>query len=132
MKYAITYSPEAQEGLAKLKRSEPASFKKAVKLLNEIADHPQTGTGHPEPLKGKPETSRAEATVPRLSLYFHHILHYPLEVHVESVNFRQSLTPIVNSFHDDALANAELNLLQIRSFPCSFPSRSSVNRCTLL
>ena len=54
MKYAITYSPEAQEGLAKLKRSEPASFKKAVKLLNEIADHPQTGTGHPEPLKGKP------------------------------------------------------------------------------
>ena len=55
MKYAITYSPEAQEGLAKLKRSEPASFKKAVKLLNEIADHPQTGTGHPEPLKGKPE-----------------------------------------------------------------------------
>ena len=33
MKYAITYSPEAQEGLAKLKRSEPASFKKAVKLL---------------------------------------------------------------------------------------------------
>ena len=38
MKYTITYSPEAQEGLAKLKRSEPASFKKAVKLLNEIAD----------------------------------------------------------------------------------------------
>ncbi|WP_294749115.1 hypothetical protein [uncultured Prevotella sp.] len=36
MKYAITYSPEAQEGLAKLKRSEPASFKKAVKLLNEM------------------------------------------------------------------------------------------------
>ena len=55
MKYAITFAPEAQEGLAKLKRSEPASYKKAVKLLNEIADHPQTGTGHPEPLKGKPE-----------------------------------------------------------------------------
>ena len=35
MKYSITYSPEAQEGLAKLKRSEPASFKKAVKLLND-------------------------------------------------------------------------------------------------
>ena len=26
MKYSITYSPEAQEGLAKLKRSEPASI----------------------------------------------------------------------------------------------------------
>ena len=50
--YTITYAPEAKEGLAKLKRSEPASFKKAVKLLNEIAEHPKTGTGHPEPLKG--------------------------------------------------------------------------------
>ena len=47
MKYTVTFSPEAKDGLAKLKRSEPASFKKAVKLLNEIADHPQTGTGHP-------------------------------------------------------------------------------------
>ena len=53
--YTITYAPEAKEGLAKLKRSEPASFKKAVKLLNEIADHPKTGTGHPEQLKGQPE-----------------------------------------------------------------------------
>ena len=53
--YAITYAPEAKEGLAKLKRSEPAAFKKAVKLLNEIAEHPKTGTGHPEPLKVKNE-----------------------------------------------------------------------------
>ena len=30
-------------------------FKKAVKLLNELVEHPKTGTGHPEPLKGKPE-----------------------------------------------------------------------------
>ena len=34
MKYAITYSLEAKEGLAKLKRSEPASFKKAVKSMS--------------------------------------------------------------------------------------------------
>ena len=52
--YHITYSPEAQEGLEKLKKSEPASFKKVVKLLNEVALHPKTGTGHPEPLKGEP------------------------------------------------------------------------------
>jgi toxin YoeB len=52
--YTITYAPEAKEGLAKLKRSEPGAFKKAVKLLNEIAEHPTTGTGHPEPLKGEP------------------------------------------------------------------------------
>lgn len=53
--YKITYSPEAQEGLAKLKKSEPSGFKKAVKLLNEVATHPKTGTGHPEQLKGEPE-----------------------------------------------------------------------------
>lgn len=52
--YIITFAEEAKEGLAKLKRSEPASYKKAVKLLNEIALHPTTGTGHPEPLKGAP------------------------------------------------------------------------------
>lgn len=53
--YNITFADEAKEGLSKLKRSEPASYKKAVKLINEIALHPTTGTGHPEPLKGKPE-----------------------------------------------------------------------------
>lgn len=52
--YGITYSPEAQEGLEKLKKNEPASFKKAVKLLNEIVLHPTTGTGHPEHMKGEP------------------------------------------------------------------------------
>ena len=50
--YTITFAPKAEEGLAKLKQDEPASFRKAVKLLNEIADHPKTGTGHPEQLKG--------------------------------------------------------------------------------
>lgn len=53
--YKVTFAPIAEEGLAKLKRNEPASFQKAIKLLNEIAVHPKTGTGHPEPLKGKPE-----------------------------------------------------------------------------
>ena len=53
--YKITFSPEAETDLSKLKRCEPACFKKAVKLLNELVAHPKTGTGHPEPLKGKPE-----------------------------------------------------------------------------
>ena len=53
--YAITYSPRAEEDLRKLKRSEPKVFEKAFKLLNELVEHPTTGTGHPEPLKGKPE-----------------------------------------------------------------------------
>ena len=53
--YKITFSPEAETDRGKLKRSEPAFFKKAVKLLNELVEHPKPGTGHPEPLKGKPE-----------------------------------------------------------------------------
>ncbi|MBO4587298.1 MAG: Txe/YoeB family addiction module toxin [Bacteroidales bacterium] len=50
--YSITYADRAAEDLAKLKKNEPKSFQKAVKLLNEIAMHPRTGTGHPEQLKG--------------------------------------------------------------------------------
>jgi toxin YoeB len=53
--YNIVYSPDAERDLAKLKKNEPASFRKAVRLLDEIVMHPKTGTGHPEPLKGKPE-----------------------------------------------------------------------------
>ena len=53
--FAIVYSSRAQEDLRKLKKNEPAAFQKALKLLNELADHPKTGTGHPEPLKGTPE-----------------------------------------------------------------------------
>ncbi len=53
--FTIVYSSRAQEDLRKLKKDEPTAFQKALKLLNELVDHPQTGTGHPEPLKGKPE-----------------------------------------------------------------------------
>ena len=52
--YRITFSPDAQKDLASLKKNEPSSFKKAIKLIDEIAIHPTTGTGHPEQLKGKP------------------------------------------------------------------------------
>ena len=50
--YELVYSTKAEEDLAKLRRNEPAAHKKAVKLLNELMLHPQTGTGHPEQLKG--------------------------------------------------------------------------------
>ncbi len=53
--YTIIYSPRAEEDLRKLKRSEPAAFQKAVRLLNELVEHPKVGTGHPEPLKGQLE-----------------------------------------------------------------------------
>lgn len=50
--FDIIYSDKAKEDLAKLRHNEPNAFKKAVKLLNELMIHPQTGTGHPEKLKG--------------------------------------------------------------------------------
>ncbi len=53
--YDIDFTPEAKADLQRLKKDEPACFNKAVKLLNELIEHPKTGTGHPEPLKGKPE-----------------------------------------------------------------------------
>ena len=41
--------------IARLKKSEPASYRKVVAFIEELKAHPKTGTGHPEPLKGKPE-----------------------------------------------------------------------------
>lgn len=50
--YTLDIAPQALEDLAKLKRSEPAAFKKAGKLLLELQEHPKIGTGKPEPLGG--------------------------------------------------------------------------------
>ena len=50
--YDIVFSPRAQADIAKLRRDEPSAHKKVVKLLNELMDHPRTGTGKPEPLSG--------------------------------------------------------------------------------
>ena len=49
--YKIDFSEKAIEDLAKLKKNEPGSFKKATKLLAEIGEHPKIGTGQPEPMK---------------------------------------------------------------------------------
>lgn len=50
--YTLTFSPQSLEDLARLKKSEPAAFKKAGKLLLELQEHPMTGTGRPEALSG--------------------------------------------------------------------------------
>ena len=50
--YSLKFLQEAEEDLQKLKRNEPKAFQKAVSLLNELCEHPKTGTGHPEPLSG--------------------------------------------------------------------------------
>ncbi len=48
-------TPEADEGFIRLAKDEPKAFLKAQRFLEELKEHPKTGLGHPEPLKGKPE-----------------------------------------------------------------------------
>ena len=50
--YKISYTERAEKDLTKLKRNEPQSFKKVVKLIDELVEHPTTGTGKPEQLSG--------------------------------------------------------------------------------
>ena len=52
MSYTIQLSPDAIKDLAKLRKSEPKAFGKALDLIDELREHPRTGTGKPEPLSG--------------------------------------------------------------------------------
>jgi len=54
MKYEIIYSPEAEEDLRRhAKAGNKRLLKKISKLLQELEEHPETGTGKPEKLKYK-------------------------------------------------------------------------------
>ena len=53
--YKLDYTDEAKLDMQRLKHDEPKAFQKALRFLEELREHPKTGTGHPEPLKGKPE-----------------------------------------------------------------------------
>lgn len=52
MKYKLEFSITAQKTIKKFKRSNPKSYKKLYDLLPELEQHPRTGSGHPEALKG--------------------------------------------------------------------------------
>ena len=51
MPYRLVFANTAQKQLKAYKKSNPIAFKKIVKLMPELEQHPRTGTGHPEPLK---------------------------------------------------------------------------------
>ena len=53
-RYFVDITEKAQLDLNKLAKDEPKLYKKALKLIAELYEHPTTGTGHPEPLKGRP------------------------------------------------------------------------------
>lgn len=48
--YHLDYTTRAKNDMQRLKQSEPKAFLKLGKLLEELMDHPRTGTGHPGPL----------------------------------------------------------------------------------
>lgn len=50
--YSVEIKPQAQEDLKVLSKSEPKAYQKALILIAELYEHPQTGTGKPEQLKG--------------------------------------------------------------------------------
>lgn len=49
--YEIEFSKEAVKHVLVMRKSSPHLFKKLEKLLDELREHPYTGTGHPEQLK---------------------------------------------------------------------------------
>jgi len=51
--YTLKYSNRAKSDIKKIKKSgNKIAFNKINILLNELMEHPRTGTGHPEQLKG--------------------------------------------------------------------------------
>jgi len=51
-RYSVEIKEQAQQDLVALSKSEPKAYRKALALIAELYDHPQTGTGKPEQLKG--------------------------------------------------------------------------------
>ena len=52
MAYVIDYTDEAIADLIRLRDSEPKAYAKAQTLIDELKEHPKTGIGKPEQLKG--------------------------------------------------------------------------------
>ena len=51
-RFIVEVKEQAQNDLKELYNSEPKAYQKALALISELYDHPQTGTGKPELLKG--------------------------------------------------------------------------------
>lgn len=78
--YTVVIKEEAQEDLKRLLHSEPKVYDKAIRFIGELYEHPRTGLGHPEPLKGKPE-NRWSREITRKHRLIYQI--FETEVHVD-------------------------------------------------
>ena len=45
MRYEVNISQEAKDDLKRLLHDEPKAYKKAIRLISELYEHPKTGTG---------------------------------------------------------------------------------------
>lgn len=50
--YTIVFTEDAKKDLKELQKKAPQALSKLAKLLDELKEHPRTGTGQVEPLKG--------------------------------------------------------------------------------
>ncbi len=51
-RYCVVIKEQAQQDLYALSKSEPKAYKKALALIAELYEYPQSGTEKPEQLKG--------------------------------------------------------------------------------
>ena len=70
MIYEVRLSQQVKVDLVRLAKSEPKAFAKVNRFLEELRTHPKTGTGHPEPLKGKPENRWSREITKKHSLVY--------------------------------------------------------------
>ncbi len=52
MSYTIEFVDSAKRDIRLLKKSEPRAYRKVMKLVAELREHPTTGAGHPKQLGG--------------------------------------------------------------------------------
>lgn len=50
--YSLEFTSAASQDVERLRRSEPQAYAKLIRLLAELIEHPDCGTGKPERLKG--------------------------------------------------------------------------------
>lgn len=53
MRYTIQFKEQALRDALRLQKSEPTAYHKLQQLIEELAEHPYSGTSKPERLKGE-------------------------------------------------------------------------------
>lgn len=52
MKYKVEFTKDAADDIITLKKKDPGAYKKLLRMLVELEEHPTTGTSVVKPLKG--------------------------------------------------------------------------------